>query len=150
MYISDLYVALVVGLTLSLLMSELIGVTPGGIVVPGYLALLCDSPITIIVMILISIAIFGIAKFVLPKIVVLYGRRQFVALMMMSVLFTMTLNLLFPLLPFETFELRGLGVIVPALIADCYFKQGVKLTVLATGPTAYACFGIMMAFYYLT
>jgi poly-gamma-glutamate biosynthesis protein PgsC/CapC len=131
-------------------MSELIGVTPGGIVVPGYLALLCDSPVTILVTIFLSLLVFGIAKYILPKFVVLYGRRKFVALMIMSVLFKITIDLLFPILPFEAFELRGIGVIVPALIADCYFKQGVKLTIAATIPTAYVCFGIMMGFYYLT
>lgn len=149
-YIPDLYIALVVGLILSLLISEVIGITPGGIVVPGYLALICDSPIAIVVVIFLSLIVFGVVKYILPKFVVLYGRRQFVALMIMSVLIKMTVDLIFPIIPFEVFEIRGIGVIVPALIADCYIKQGIKLTLAAMVPAAYLCFGIMTLFYFIT
>ena len=149
-YITDLHVALVVGLAISLLMSELVGITPGGIIVPGYIALFGESPITILVIFLLSLTIFGIAKYILPKFVVIYGRRQFAALMIMSVLLSVTLALLFPIIPFEIFELQGIGIIVPALIADCYFKQGIKLTVAATVPASYLCFGIMTMFYFIT
>ena len=39
MGISELYVAIILGLTLSLLFQEKFGINPGGLVVPGYIAL---------------------------------------------------------------------------------------------------------------
>ena len=36
---TDLYVAIILGLTLSKIFAEKFGINPGGLVVPGYLAL---------------------------------------------------------------------------------------------------------------
>ena len=41
---TDLYVAIILGLTLSLLFAEKFGINPGGLVVPGYLALTMKDP----------------------------------------------------------------------------------------------------------
>ena len=35
---------LIIGVVVSLLLTELVGLTPGGIIVPGYVALLLDRP----------------------------------------------------------------------------------------------------------
>ena len=43
------------GIILSLVLSETLGVTAGGIIVPGYLALYLHQPIQIIVTILVAI-----------------------------------------------------------------------------------------------
>ena len=48
MFGSDLYIALVLGVTLSLIFTEKTGVLPAGLIVPGYLALVFDQPITIL------------------------------------------------------------------------------------------------------
>ena len=51
----DLYVAIILGLTLSLLFQEKFGINPGGMVVPGYLALTMDNPKSLIVIFLLSV-----------------------------------------------------------------------------------------------
>ena len=54
MYNPDLYVALVVGVVLSLLYVEITGVLPAGLVVPGYLALIFDQPVFIFSLLCLS------------------------------------------------------------------------------------------------
>ena len=148
MFVGDFYIALVVGLTLSLLVTEIFGILPGGLISPGYLALVCDTPTIPLLVLLISFIVFAIAKYILPKIVVLYGRRRFVAILILAVLIKLSLEFAFPLLPFATFELRGIGIIVPALIANCYFRQGVTFTLATMIPTTLMTFGALSLVYY--
>ena len=52
---TDLYVAIILGLTLSLLFQEKFGINPGGLVVPGYLALTMENPKSLIVILLLCL-----------------------------------------------------------------------------------------------
>ena len=148
MFISDFYMALIIGLVLSLLVSEIFGVVPGGTIVPGYLALVCDTPAILLLALCISFIVFGITKFLLPRIVILYGRRRFVAHIILSVIIKLGLEFAFPLLTFVSFEYRGIGVLVPALIANCYHKQGVKLTIVSVIPITLLTFCLLSLIYY--
>ena len=48
MYITDFYMSLIIGVVATLLFVESFGITPGGIIVASYLALVLDSPITMV------------------------------------------------------------------------------------------------------
>ena len=48
MYITDFYMSLIIGVIGTLLFVETFGITPGGIIVASYLALVFDSPITMV------------------------------------------------------------------------------------------------------
>jgi poly-gamma-glutamate biosynthesis protein PgsC/CapC len=148
-FFSDFYLAVLVGLTLSLLVMEIFGVTPGGLIVPGYLALVCDTPATVLLIFLISCITYVITKYLLSKIVVLYGRRRFAALIITAVLLALIFEWAVPLFSFSTFEFRGVGVIVPALIANCFFKQGIKLTLVSVTSVTLLTFGVLCLNYYL-
>ncbi|MRU08321.1 poly-gamma-glutamate biosynthesis protein PgsC, partial [Bacillus anthracis] len=54
MFGSDLYIALVLGVTLSLIFTERTGILPAGLVVPGYLALVFNQPVFMLVVLFIS------------------------------------------------------------------------------------------------
>jgi poly-gamma-glutamate biosynthesis protein PgsC/CapC len=148
-FVSDFYIAIIVGLTLSLLVMEVFGVTPGGLIVPGYLALVCDTPATVLLIFLISGITYVITKYLLSKIIVLYGRRRFVALIITAVLLSLAFELAVPLFSFVTFEFRGVGVIVPALIANGFYKQGIKLTLFSVIAVTLLTFGVLCLNYYL-
>ena len=60
MGISELYVAIILGLTLSLLFQEKFGINPGGLVVPGYIALSFKDPKGVIVIFIISLLTYMI------------------------------------------------------------------------------------------
>lgn len=146
MYMTDLYLSLVLGLTIGLIFIEITGITPGGIIVPGYLALMLDQPITVLIVLLISMLTFLVVKFILPKFIILYGRR-FVALIVLAVFFKLLFEFMYPILPFEIYEFRGIGVIVPPLIANSFLKQGIKLTILGTAAVTVPVFIIMNLLY---
>ena len=143
MFGSDLYIALVLGVTLSLIFTEKTGVLPAGLIVPGYLALVFDQPITILMIFLISILTYVIVVYGISKVVILYGRRKFTAMLITGIVIKVAFDYFFPILPFEVFELRGIGIIVPGLIANTMQKQGLPLTVGTTVLLSGVTFGIM-------
>ncbi|MDR2202902.1 MAG: poly-gamma-glutamate biosynthesis protein PgsC [Nitrososphaerota archaeon] len=149
MLFSDFYIAMIVGLLLSLVVMEVFGVSPGGLIVPGYLALVCDTPAIVVLVILVAVIDFVIVKYFLSKCVVLYGRRRFVALVILAILLSLVFDLTFSLVGFTTFEFRGIGIIVPALIANCFYKQGIKLTLGSTIVVTLLTFGVLCLNYYL-
>ena len=65
------------GIILSLLLSETLGVTAGGIIVPGYIALYLHQPIQVMVTLLVGIIVWGFIQ-LLGKRVFLYGKRRIV------------------------------------------------------------------------
>jgi poly-gamma-glutamate biosynthesis protein PgsC/CapC len=148
-FVSDFYIAMIVGLSLSLLVSEVFGVNPGGMIVPGYLALVCDTPATVLLIFLISGITFVITNYGLSKVIVLYGRRRFVAHVIIAILLSLAFELAVPLVSFVTFEFRGIGVVVPALLANCFYKQGIKLTMVSTVLVTLLTFGVLCLNYYL-
>ena len=128
MFITDFYMALIIGVASTLLFTEKTGITPGGLIAASYLALVFDSPISLALVFLVSFLTYWVVNFVLPNFVILYGKRKFTATLIVAVV----LKLVFEFAPFPTFEFRGIGVIVPALLANTYSRQGIKLTVIST------------------
>src|SRR5690242_21228932 len=66
-----------IGLVLSLIFSETLGLAAGGMVVPGYLALMIHEPFRILGTIATGLATLGIVK-VLSRYMLIYGRRRIV------------------------------------------------------------------------
>lgn len=132
MFITDFYMALIIGAVSTLLFVEKTGITPGGIIVASYLALVFDSPITLALIFLVSFLTYWIVNFILPKFMILYGKRKFTATLVVAIFLKLVFEFAYPLTPFPTFEFRGIGVIVPALLANAYCRQGIKLTVVSS------------------
>ncbi|MEH7364408.1 poly-gamma-glutamate biosynthesis protein PgsC/CapC, partial [Priestia megaterium] len=83
----------------------------------------------------------------ISKVVILYGRRKFTAMLITGIVIKVAFDYFFPILPFEVFELRGIGIIVPGLIANTMQKQGLPLTVGTTVLLSGVTFGIMQVYY---
>ncbi|WP_173918274.1 poly-gamma-glutamate biosynthesis protein PgsC [Halobacillus sp. Marseille-Q1614] len=140
MFGTDLYIAIVIGVLLSLLYAEKTGIVPAGLVVPGYIALIFDQVMYVLVVALISLITYLLVTQVLSRFTVLYGRRKFAAMLTVGVLLKMSMDYLYPLTPFPVMELRGIGVIVPGLIANSIQKQGVIPTFSSTFVIAFFTF----------
>lgn len=147
MFGSDLYIALVLGVILSLLFSERTGIVPAGMVVPGYLALIFDQPIFIAVIFGISLLTYVIVTYGLSRITLLYGRRKFAAMLAVGIVLKLILDYTYPTLPFEILEFRGIGVIVPGLIANTIQKQGAVITIGSTLLLSGLTFVILSVYY---
>lgn len=129
---TDLYVAIILGLTLSLLFQEKFGINPGGMVVPGYLALTMNNPKSLIVIFLLSILTYIIVEFGLNKFLILYGRRRFLAMLLVCMLLKIAIDTLNISMGMSLGVLDGVGIVIPGLIANCFYKQGIKLTAVST------------------
>src|SRR5690625_6807634 len=92
MFGTDLYIALVLGVVLSLLFTERTGIIPAGLVVPGYLALIFDQPIFIVVILFVSFLTYLIVHFGISRVTILYGRRKFAAMLIVGITLKMILD----------------------------------------------------------
>ena len=106
--------------------------SPGGMITPGWLALTLYGDLRLFVMVLgVSAATYGCTR-VLQRLVILYGKRLFAAVVMCGVLIQGALCLAlrhqFPYL----FSHQTLGYIVPGLIAYQLVRQPPRATLLAT------------------
>ncbi|MGJ9382835.1 poly-gamma-glutamate biosynthesis protein PgsC [Salipaludibacillus neizhouensis] len=147
MFGTDLYIAIVIGVLLSLIYAEKTGIVPAGLVVPGYLALVFDQVMFVIVVAALSIVTYLVVTQVIGRITVLYGRRKFAAMLTVGVLMKMAWDFI-PIVPFEVMELRGIGVIVPGLIANSIQKQGIFPTFSSTFVISFFTF-VIISIYHL-
>lgn len=128
-----------VGLSVALnvLMLELFGLTAGGMVVPGYLALYLDQPGRLLATFTVSIATLVFVRF-FSSFVILYGKRRFSIMLLTG----FTLNLLLShFLPqglmlnlglLAGTDLRLIGYLVPGLLANEMANQGILVTISLT------------------
>ena len=115
------------GIVLSLVLSESLGVTAGGIIVPGYISLYLHQPIQVIITLLVAIIVWGIIQG-LGKIIFLYGKRRIVLALILGFFFGyITRNFLY--LNEDFGSLAVIGNIIPGLIANWMDRQGVTRTI---------------------
>ena len=143
MGISELYVAIILGLTLSLLFQEKFGINPGGMVVPVYMALSLSDPKGIIVIFLISLLTYMIVEFGLNKFLILYGRRRFLALLFVSMILNLVITAVNASMGDALGALEAIRIVIPGLIANAYYKQGIKLTVASSLGVSLVVYGII-------
>src|SRR5699024_8713954 len=105
------------GVVLSLLFTERTGIIPAGLVVPGYLALIFDQPIFIVVILFVSFLTYLIVHFGISRVTILYGRRKFAAMLIVGITLKMILDFFYTLMTFEILEFIGIGFIIAGLIA---------------------------------
>jgi poly-gamma-glutamate biosynthesis protein PgsC/CapC len=117
------------GLVLSLIFSETLGLAAGGMVVPGYVALMLHHPLRIVGTILVSLLTFLTMKY-LSNYMFVYGRRRIVLVILLGFVFGwLSRELLIIQTNAVTLELQTIGLIIPGLIANWMEKQGVVKTI---------------------
>lgn len=142
MEINELYVAIILGLTLSLLFQEKFGINPGGLVVPGYMAVSLKDPKGVIVIFLISLLTYMIVEFGLSKFTILYGRRRFLALLFVSMILNIIITTFNASMNDALGVFQTIGIVIPGLIANCFYKQGIKMTVASSMGLSLIVYGV--------
>jgi poly-gamma-glutamate biosynthesis protein PgsC/CapC len=123
-------IAVGLGVILSMIFQEIVGVSAGGIVVPGYVALQMHEPFRLLGTFLVSFLTFGIIR-ILSNFMFIYGRRRLV----LSILIGFVLGYLsrqafvYQWLQVDL-EMQAVGFIIPGLIANWMERQGVLKTLL--------------------
>lgn len=118
-----------IGVIISLIFSELLGASAGGIVVPGYLALYLDRPLQILGTLIISLLTWGIIR-IIGNFTLLFGKRR----MVLSILIGFILGWASRLLVINDvtvmqLQMQSIGYIVPGLIANWFERQGFWKTI---------------------
>ncbi|MDP2359351.1 MAG: poly-gamma-glutamate biosynthesis protein PgsC [bacterium] len=118
------------GVILSMIFQEVIGVSAGGIVVPGYVALQMHDPLRLLGTFLVSFATFGIIRG-LSLVMFIYGRRRLVLSILIGfVLGYFSRQSTFYDLFGVDLQMQAVGFIIPGLISNWMDKQGVVKTLL--------------------
>ncbi len=146
MFSTDMQIAIVAGIIVSLLYSEVTGVLPAGLVVPGYLALYFDQPAQILFIFFLSTLVFAVVRWGIGRVVILYGRRLFAAMILTAVICRIALELVSPIITATLFSHQGVGFIVPGLIANAIHKQGLTVTLTGTFLVSGLTFLIMLLY----
>ena len=120
-------VSIGLGIILSLVLSEALGVTAGGIIVPGYIALFLHQPIQVLSTFSVAIIVLIIIK-LLSRVMFLYGKRRIVLALILGFFFGYLSRIIY--IDVENINsVAVIGNIIPGLIANWMDRQGVVRTI---------------------
>ncbi len=145
-------IAIGLGMLLGLILTETVGVTAGGIIVPGYIALNLHHPYLVLTTFLISLTTVLLLN-VLSRFIIIYGKRRLIFCVLLaffigavvrelpyywSVVYDnqdlyliqrVIVNLNNSLSTLTGNEMIFIGYLIPGLIASWIDRQGVVITV---------------------
>ena len=107
---------------LSLILTETLGVTAGGVIVPGYIALYIHEPFKIIITFSVSLLVLLIIRF-LSNYIFIYGKRRLVLSLILGFFFGYLSKI------YLDSDLSSIGNIIPGLLASWMDRQGALKTI---------------------
>jgi poly-gamma-glutamate biosynthesis protein PgsC/CapC len=113
---------LLIGLLLALLYTEFAEISPGGLVVPGYMALYLDQPLRVLATLLVAVMALLVYRG-LSRYLILFGRRRFVLMVLVGAVLAQAWFFLLPHVFHEPLELRAIGWVIPGLLAGSLERQ---------------------------
>lgn len=123
------------GIIVSLVFNYFTGLSPAGLIVPGYLALNLASPLKLLWTMVTVFITLGIYRLV-SRVTILYGQRRFAVM----VLIALTVGWILTALPVPMANIGVIGYLIPGIIAKEIDRQGILETlipmVLVTAVTA--------------
>lgn len=126
----SLTLAIAIGLMVSLLFTEFFGLSTGGMIVPGYLALHLDRPLCVVATLLTAFLTFALVR-ALSQVAIVYGRRRIVLMILFGFAIGTVLRSVTLIAPSSIGEQHALkdcfhvvGFIIPGLIALWIDRQG--------------------------
>lgn len=112
------------GIAAAVLFTELTNVSPGGLIVPAYLALYIYAPERIAATILLAFACMGAVR-LCSRWMILYGRRRYFVYLAVGMLAKMALGM------WGTGTIGTIGYLVPGLLGRDMETQGIIKTLSA-------------------
>lgn len=123
---------IIFGIILSIIFYEITEISPGGLIVPAYIAFYINTPQRIVITIAAGILTFLIVKFI-SNYTIIYGRRKFALCIMISFVIRLILKYfnIYVVNEYEIYILGGsvIGVIIPGIMAQEMERHGVVRTV---------------------
>ncbi len=136
-----IYETLFIGLIVSVLYVEFFNIYPGGIIVPAYVAFYLNQPLRVLATILIAFLSLFTYK-VLSRFLILFGKRRYVTLVLLGVLWSQIWSILLPHFFSEPLEVKAIGWLIPGLLANNLEKQKII-------PTLASMFVVSIITYFL-
>jgi poly-gamma-glutamate biosynthesis protein PgsC/CapC len=136
--------AIALGLLLGFIFQELTTVVPGGLVVPGYLALYMSEPTRLAIAFAVALTTYYAVKLLGCR-VPLYGQRRIIVTVLLA--FVLDWGVLMATAHFAPRQLdavEAIGHIVPGLLACNMFRNGPLVTVLSSVTVAIAVYLVML------
>jgi len=117
--------AIVIGLFITIVFYERLKIAPGGMIVPGYIALFINHPEQIFYTFILAFLVYVFVSRLLMKRMILFGRRRFTITVLTGALFAiMTEIIIHSYLRFEPFiGFKLVGIIIPGLIANEFVRE---------------------------
>jgi poly-gamma-glutamate biosynthesis protein PgsC/CapC len=117
------------GMLISFILTETIGLAAGGIVVPGYIALTLQEPLRVIATILVALLTYMIIK-ALSRFMLVFGRRMLLLGIIVGYLLGYLTKIAPPLrLNSLRPDLSVIGYVIPGLVAYWMNRQGIIETI---------------------
>jgi poly-gamma-glutamate biosynthesis protein PgsC/CapC len=120
--------AIAIGLVLGFFCYEWIGLSPGGFVVPGYIALYWDRPLMVAATLALALSVH-LALEGISRVAIVYGRRRFMLALLIGFTGQWLLEAAALRTGFIPVEMDAVGYIIPGLIANEMARQRVIPTV---------------------
>jgi len=123
-----LVTAIALGLVVSLVFSETLGLAAGGMVVPGYISLSLPDPLKVVMTLVLGVVSYFIVR-LLGNIMIVYGRRRTVMIVLVGFLLGW-FSRQFLVFDFagQTVALEAIGFIIPGLVGIWIDRQGLVET----------------------
>lgn len=119
---------IVLGVIISILFTEFTGLSPAGLIVPGYIALCLRTPERVFYTLGVAFLAWGLSR-ILNNFLILYGRRRFA----MMIILSFFIDLLFGKFVTQVPVPSMIGILVPGIIASEFEKQGILRSLLSLG-----------------
>ena len=136
---------IIFGVLASIVFHELVQISPGGIIVPGYIALLLDDPWRVAVTIGLSLLTWGAVR-LLAEHVILFGKRRFAVFIIVSFLLRWAFGLVSAEAELPISAALVIGYLVPGILAHEIDRQGLVKTLASMLLMAFALKLVFLAF----
>lgn len=120
--------SIAIGLVIGFFFFEWAGLSAGGLVVPGYIALYWDRPLMIAGTLAVSLVTCGVVR-LLARVTILYGRRRFILMVIAGFFFRWLYEVFVARTGLMGVEIDTIGYIIPGLIANEMERQRVLPTI---------------------
>lgn len=118
---------IIFGVLASIVFLEITAISPGGIIVPGYIAMMLDDPLRVAVTMALSLLTWGAVR-MLSEVLILFGRRRFAVFIIVSFLLRYLSGLVTAEAHLPVSAALVIGYLVPGILAHEIDRQGAVKT----------------------
>ena len=123
----------ILSLLISLIVADVVGLMPGGIIVPFYFVLFIEEPVKIAATVVTALAAMLVVR-ILSNYTILYGRRKFALYLVAGLCFKVLFSFAWFGNTYMFYNLSmTIGHLVPGILGSTMEKQGIGKTLLSLG-----------------